>query len=296
MATAQPLDADGAAPAAPYLFKRHALATRITHWVNVVAISFLLGSGLNIFNAHPSLYWGHYGADAPAPGGGDADAGRRWLDIDMTGTAAAPRGVTTIGPVSIDTTGVLGVSKGANGAPQSLGFPSWATFPSGRDLATARNWHFFFAWVLILNGLVYYAYGLISGHLRKDIVPTRREIGLGNIWHDIVSHAKLKFPKGEESKRYHILQKAAYGGTIFVLLPLMIFTGLAMSPGIGATWSWLIDLLGGRQSARSIHFITASLVVGFIIVHVLMVVLAGPYNEIRSMITGRFRIDPETKA
>ena len=108
-------------------------------------------------------------------------------------------------------------------------------------------------------------------------------------------HAKLKFPKGEESKRYHILQKAAYGGTVFVLLPLMVATGLCMSPGIGATWSFLIQFFGGRASARSIHFITADLIVLFVIVHVLMVVLAGPYNEIRSMITGRFRIDPETR-
>ena len=280
-------------PGTPYLWKRHSLPTRITHWINVVAISFLLGSGLNIFNAHPSLYWGAYGADAPAPGGGDADAGRRWLDIDAAGTQANPRGVTTIGPVSVDTTGVLGISQ-HDGAVNRVGFPAWATFPAVRDLATARNWHFFFAWVLILNGLIYYGYGLASGHLKSDILPRLRELRLSNIWHDIALHARLKFPKGEDSKRYHILQKLAYGGTIFVLLPLMIFTGLAMSPGIGATWSWLIDLLGGRQSARSIHFITASLVVGFIIVHVLMVVLAGPYNEIRSMITGRFRIDPET--
>ncbi len=289
MATVENLgDGTAAPPATPYLWHRHALATRVTHWINVVAISFLLGSGLNIFNAHPALYWGHFGADM--------DDSRRWLEIGAVDNAAGePRGITRVGPVHVDTTGVLGISKGSDGAPQQLGFPSWATFPSVRDLATARNWHFFFAWVLILNGLIYYGFGLATGHLKNDILPRLRELRLSNIWHDIVLHARLRFPKGEDSKRYHILQKAAYGGTVFVLLPLMVATGLAMSPGIGATWSWLIDLLGGRQSARSIHFITASLVVGFIIVHVLMVVLAGPYNEIRSMITGRFRIDPETR-
>ena len=124
-------------------------------------------------------------------------------------------------------------------------------------------------------------------------MPRRRELSPRNILHDIWLHMRLKFPRGEDAKRYHILQKLAYGGTVFVLLPLMIATGLAMSPGIGASWSWLIDLFGGRQSARSFHFIVATLVVGFVIVHVAMVLLAGPYNEIRSMITGRFRIDPE---
>lgn len=271
-------------PAAPYLWHRHALVTRITHWITVVAIAFLLGSGLNIFNAHPALYWGAYGADA--------DDDRRWLEIGAINVDGQTRGVTRIGPVTADTTGVLGLAPGVNGQPLAQGFPGWATFPTGRDLATARNWHFFFAWVLILNGLLYLVYGFATRHLSRDLWPSLRELSPANIWHDIVLHAKLRFPRGEDAKRYHILQKLAYGGVVFVLLPLMIATGLAMSPGIGATWSWLIDLLGGRQSARSLHFIAAAGVVGFVIVHVVMVLLAGPYNEIRSMITGKFRIDP----
>ena len=270
----------------PYLWKRHSLVVRLTHWLNVVAMCFLLGSGLNIFNAHPALYWGAYGADA--------DDSRRWLEIGASDDAAGkPRGMTRVGSVMVDTTGTLGLSTAPNGQLQALAFPNWATFPSARDLGTARNWHFFFAWVFILNGLVYLIGGLWSGHLWKGIVPRRRELSPRNILHDIWLHMRLKFPRGEDAKRYHILQKLAYGGTVFVLLPLMIATGLAMSPGIGASWSWLIDLFGGRQSARSFHFIVATLVVGFVIVHVAMVLLAGPYNEIRSMITGRFRIDPE---
>ena len=272
-------------PARPYLWKRHSGVVRVTHWLNVIAITFLLGSGLNIFNAHPALYWGNYGADN--------DDSRRWLEIGASDDAQGhARGITRIGPVHITTTGVLGLAKGMNGAPLAQGFPTWSTFPSNRDLATARNWHFLFAWVLILNGLFYLVYGFATGHLGRDLWPRLRELRPANIWHDIVLHARLRFPRGEDAKRYHILQKLAYGGTVFVLLPLMVATGLGMSPGIGASWSWLVDLLGGRQSARSIHFITASLVVGFIVVHVLMVVLAGPINEIRSMITGKFRIVP----
>ena len=273
--------ADGlSAPAKPYLWKRHALTTRITHWITVLSMAFLLATGLNIFNAHPALYWGSYGADA--------DDDKRWLEIGSTGQ----QGITRIGPVKLDTTGVLGLSNDKRGQAQAIGFPGWATFPSYRDLGTARNWHFFFAWVFILNGLVYLAAGLWSGHLKRDLLPRLSELSPRNILHDIWLHLRLKFPRGEDAKRYHILQKAAYGGTVFILLPLMVASGLSLSPGIGASWTWLIDLLGGRQSARSIHFITMALLVGFVIVHVAMVLLAGPFNEIRSMITGKFRIDP----
>ncbi len=274
------------APAPAYLFHRHALAVRVTHWINALAIVFLIGTGLNIFNAHPGLYWGQYGAD-------DDDA-RRWLEIGSDDTPAGqPYGFVRIGSLTVHTTGFLGISTGANGKPQAIAYPSWATFPSYRDLASARNFHFFFAWVLIINGLVYLGYSLASGHLRKDLLPRLKELSVANITHDIVQHAKLKFPKGEEAKRYHILQKLAYGGVVFVLIPGIILTGLGMSPGTNAAWPWILDLFGGRASSRSIHWIFANLIMLFIIVHLLMVVLAGPFNEIRSMITGKFRVDPE---
>ncbi len=293
MATAPPIEAPtgpapgpDAAAARPYLFHRHAALVRITHWINALAIFFLLMTGLNIFNAHPGLYWGQYGAD-------DDDA-RRWLEIGSDDTPAGkPYGFLRIGSLTVTTTGVLGLSTGANGQPVAIAYPSWATFPSYRDLATARNWHFFFAWVLILNGLAYLGYSLATGHLRKDLLPTGSELAPANIVHDVVQHAKLKFPKGEEAKRYHILQKLAYGGVVLVLLPLVVFTGLGMSPANNAAWPWILDVFGGRPNARSLHWVAAILILVFIIVHVLMVVLAGPINEIRSMITGKFRIDPE---
>lgn len=273
-------------PARAYLFHRHALAVRVTHWINALAIVFLLGTGLNIFNAHPGLYWGQYGAD-------DDDA-RRWLEIGSDDTAQGQAfGFIRIGTLVVHTTGVLGLSHNAKGQPQTIAYPSWATFPSYRDLATARNFHFFFAWVLIVNGLVYLGYSLASGHLRRDLLPRLKELRPANIGHDIVQHIKLKFPRGEAAKRYHILQKLAYGGVVLVLVPGIILTGLGMSPGINAAWPWVLDLLGGRSSSRSIHWIFANLIMVFIVVHLLMVLLAGPFNEIRSMFTGKFRVDPE---
>nr|WP_207790531.1 cytochrome b/b6 domain-containing protein [Polymorphobacter fuscus] len=277
----QPADTPPAvAPGAPYLFHRHALAVRVTHWINAIAIFFLLMTGLNIFNAYPMLQWGQYGASP--------DAAQAWLQIGSSGDA----GFVRIGDLRITTTGILGLSDSKAGAPQAIAYPHWATFPSYRDLATARNFHFFFAWVLVVNGLVYLAYGLFSGHFRRDLAPSAAELAPANIANDVAAHARLRFPRGEDARHYHILQKLAYGGVIFLLIPGMIFTGLAMSPGMNAAWPLLIEATGGRASARSLHWIFANLLILFIIVHLLMVLLAGPWNEIRSMITGRFRIDP----
>lgn len=281
MATVDQVDRSLAPPSGTR-YLRHSIATRVCHWINVVCIVVLLGTGLNIFNAHPALYWGQFGADA--------DDAKRWLEIGATDDAAGqPQGMVKVGDISVRTTGLLGLSKSADGTSQAIGFPSWATIPSWRDLATGRRWHFFFAWLFILNGLVYLIAAGFSGHLRKDILPKLRELSPSSVWHDLVEHLKLKFPRGEDAKRYHPLQKIAYGGTVCVLLPLMVLTGLSMSPGFNAAAGGLLpQLFGGRASARSIHFITTNLVVLFVAVHVLMVMLAGPYNQIRSMITGRF--------
>src|SRR5690606_30750790 len=119
----------------------------------------------------------------------------------------------------------------------------------------------------------------------RDLAPRRAELAPRHIWADIKAHARLRFPRGEAALRYNILQKLSYFGVVALLLPAMILSGLAMSPGMDASWPWLIDLFGGRQSARSIHFIAAMLIVLFVLVHLVMVVLAGPVNEIRSMIT-----------
>lgn len=260
---------------------RHGRVVRITHWLNALAVFFLLMTGLNIFNAHPRLYWGDAGSVDQRSG--------QWLEI---GAWPGPGGMIgavqfgTAGP-RIETTGVLGLSRGADGRLQPIAYPGWATFPSRRDLATARNWHFFMAWLLVLNGIVALVAGLVSGHVRHDLLPRRGELAPRHIWADIVAHLKLRFPTGAAAHDYQVLQKLAYAGVALVLIPLMILTGLAMSPGANAILPWLPDILGGRQSARSVHWIAANLVLLFIIVHLVMVVLSGPIGQIRSMITGR---------
>jgi len=274
--------ADGKGPT-KVLVKRHTAVTRITHWLNVLVISLLLMSGLQIFNAHPALYWGAASTFADP-----------WIAMKKEEIGGEARGITTVGSLRFDTTGLFGWS-GKEGMREQRGFPSWATIPSYRSLADGRRWHFFFAWLFVINGLVYLAWSLIAGHLRKDLWPTRAQLSPRHIAHEIATHARLRFPKGEEARRYNVLQKLSYLAVILVLLPAMFLTGLCMSPGFNATVPWLVDVFGGRQSARTIHFLSASLIVAFVLVHVFMVVASGLWNNIRSMITGRYAIEVEPK-
>jgi thiosulfate reductase cytochrome b subunit len=261
------------------LVKRHRLSTRLWHWTNAFTIFVMLMSGLMIFNAHPRLYWGEYGANYD----------KAWLQIG----AIRDRGVLILGKTKITTTGVLGLWKDPQGIEKRRAFPWWATIPSSYSLADARLWHLFFAWVLAIGTIAYWIVSLINRHVRRDLLPDRRELSPRHIWHDIKQHARLRFPTGAAALRYNILQKLAYLSVIFGLLPIIILTGLTMSPAVNAAWPWLLDLFGGRQSARSIHFLCALGFALFILVHLLMVVLAGPFNEIRSMITGRYRLPKE---
>lgn len=256
--------------------KRHRLSTRLWHWVNVVAIAVLLMSGLSIFNAHPRLYWGQYGANYDYA----------WLEIGSEGT----RGYLRVVEAEIPTTGVLGRWTAPDGSTSNRAFPHWATIPGFYSLAAGRLWHFFFAWIFALGWILYALWSFANRHVTRDLAPRREELRPRHIWDDIKSHARLRFPTGAAALSYNILQKASYIGVIFALIPLMILTGLAMSPTMDAAWPWLLDVFGGRQSARSIHFICAMLLVVFFIVHIVMVLLAGPLNEVRSMITGRFRL------
>jgi Ni/Fe-hydrogenase b-type cytochrome subunit len=170
-------------------------------------------------------------------------------------------------------------------------FPGWATIPSGYNLALARHWHLAFAWVLAFGFLAYLLWSLFNGHFRKDVALSRAEVAPSHLWADIKKHARLDFHESEA--RYNPLQKITYSLVLFGLIPLVIVTGLCMSPGFGAVAPWLVDLLGGRATARSIHFLCAAGFAAFIVVHVLLVVLAGPVNEIRSMITGWFTLAEE---
>ncbi len=255
---------------------RHRLPVRISHWLNVPCLFILIMSGLQIFNAHPALYWGDR-----------SDRDQPLLSIrPMKTETGETKGITTVLGHQFDTTGVLGYSDGTGRA-----FPAWATVPSARWLAMGRQWHLFFAWVFVINGLLFATYIVVSRHFKKDLLPTGHD--LKQIPQAVKDHLVLRHPKGEEAKRYNVLQKLAYIGILFVVAPLIVLTGLTMSPTIDTAFPWLLTIFGGRQAARTIHFIACFSFVGFIAVHVSQVILTGFFNNIRSMITGYFVVKHE---
>ncbi len=259
---------------------RHSVIVRVAHWVNAVAIFLLIGSGLNIFNAHPRLYWGRDGT---------------YGDPALFSVGAAPggpggmHGVTQLGPYHLVTTGVLGWSH-SGGQWLNRAWPAWLTIPGDQDLADARHWHFLLGWILVANGLLYLLWSFGTRHIQRDLWPSFAD--LRAIPRSVWDHLRLRHPTGEASRRYNVLQKLAYLGLI-VLVGGMVATGLTMSPGVDAFAPGLLDLFGGRQSARTLHFACATLITLFIVVHLSQVVLAGPINEVRSIVTGRFRLRRE---
>lgn len=216
------------------------------HWINVICLCILLMSGLNIFNAHPHLYWGK-----------DSHFATPLFSITTKQVSKNEyRGVTRILGYEFDTDGVL-TSRAGLMIPLSRR----ADFPLGQP-SPARNgwpWHAtgisFFAWLFVLNGVAYIAYAISSGHLRRDMIPKMLE--LRNIGSSIVDHIKFKHPTGEAAKRYNVLQNLAYLAVIFGLLPLVVIAGWALSPRLDVVWTGWVDLLGGRQAARTLHFLAA---------------------------------------
>jgi thiosulfate reductase cytochrome b subunit len=262
---------------------RHTLPVRIMHWINVLAFFILFMSGLQIFNAHPSLDWGKSSYTGRPP---------------LMQMRAEPRadgrvaGVTEVLGREFDTTGVLGLSKDSRGILVGRGFPEWATIPGPRWLAMGRRWHLFFAWVFVINGLAYLTWSIASRHLSRDLTPTRTD--WRSIGRSIVDHLRFRHPTGEAAARYNVLQKLAYLIVIFGLLPLVIVMGWAMSPWLNSVIPGWVDLVGGRQSARTLHFLAAWALMAFVLVHVFQVIATGPWNNLRAMITGRYRI-PEDR-
>ena len=220
---------------------RHALATRLWHWVNAVAVFILLGSGLGISNAHPRLYWGRYGANFD----------HAWAQL--------PR------------------------------FPAWITIPANYNLAISQRWHLFFALVFAFGLLAFMVASLVNRHFAR-LKLTRKDVSAAHLAEDVRDHWNFRFHDADDLGAYNSLQKWSYILVIFGALPVMILTGLALSPGMDAAWPWLLELFGGRQSARSIHFIAATALGGFIVVHLVLVILAGAWNEVRSMLTGKWRV------
>ena len=151
----------------------------------------------------------------------------------------------------------------------------------------SRALHFEAAWVAVLTGLLYALSGLFSGHFRKDLLPRRADLSWRGLWSATAERLWFKRPKEAEASSYNLLQRLSYLFVIFVLFPLVIWTGLALSPAFDSAFPATVNLVGGRQSARTLHFFVTVALVLFLLVHIVMIFLAGFWRRTRAMITGR---------
>ncbi len=256
-----------------WLVYRHNRITRVTHWVNALVLLILLMSGLQIFNAYPSLHWGS-----------KAEPEEAFFSIEAVNDDGEIRGYTQFYGHRVETTGFLGVQNTDMG-PSPRAFPSWLTIPGYFWLAGGRRWHFFFAWLFVINGLFYIGYNAANGHIRKFFFAPR---DLKKIFPMILYYFRLRRQSPQEGE-YNPLQKMAYTGVFFLLVPLVAISGLAMSPQMDVAFNWLPAMFGGRQSARAFHFILTLLFVLFTFGHIFMVMTTGAINNMRSMITGWYK-------
>jgi thiosulfate reductase cytochrome b subunit len=239
----------------------HRAWVRTCHWVGVLSFLALVYSGIFIFAVHPRLYWGEVGNSlTPA-----------LLEIPIT----------------------------ANHRPD--GWQRTATFPLGDgDIFTAtrtysifnqngwaRSLHFLAAWLLVAAGLVYFVTGIVTGHARKNLLPPFRDLKTGAPLEEARKYLKGDFGVSGGGAPYGSLQRLSYSIVIFFLFPLMIMTGMTMSPAMTATFPFLLDVFGGFQSARTIHFFTFAALVLFLFGHVAMVFLTGAGRQLRAMMLGR---------
>jgi thiosulfate reductase cytochrome b subunit len=255
---------------------RHSIAARITHWLWTLALLVLVMSGLQIFNAAPYL-------DASD----QTNPARRVLSIDAQQLPNGQQiGTTTVFGHTFTTTHVLGFTDDGSGGEAARGFPGALTLPAEQDLADGRIWHFFFAWVLVLAIVGY----IISAAIRKDLRELiLRPSDLPKLWPMQMYYFHLRKEPPPHGK-YNPLQKAAYTVVLFGFIPLIILTGLALSPGIDAISGPLVWILGGRQFARTWHFLIMALLIGYFLTHMVLVFSTGPWNNIKSMITGWYRL------
>ena len=243
------------------LGRGHALWVRLLHWILVAVILTLAFSGIVILMSHPRLYWGWAGNDLTRPLI-ELPLGRNYHHGGWG--AAIPFFGEVNGPVS-----------------------RVRTYDIFNQNGWARSLHFLVAWLLVGSVAIFAAVSLATGHLRRDLLPKRGELAPRAFWQEVRDHVVFRITPAMGGPPYGILQKLAYLGVVFGALPVMILTGLSMSPTVAAAWPWLPSLFGGTQSARTIHFLFLCLIALFLAAHLLMVALSGFARQIRSMTWGR---------
>ncbi|MEP6787078.1 MAG: cytochrome b/b6 domain-containing protein [Acidobacteriota bacterium] len=233
---------------------------RISHWIVTVSFLTLAVTGVAILMVQPRLYWGEVGND--------------------------------LTPALIE----LPISRNYKhngwdaGTPFFDGEGSPVTANRTYDIFNQNGWgrslHFLAGWFLVLSGAIYMLGGIFTSHFGRHIVPGRIELAPGSVWSDVKDHLRLRIPAATGGPDYGPLQKFAYLSIVFLALPLMVISGLTMSPAITAAFPFLLDLFGGHQSARTIHFFAFVALILFLLVHILMIVKSGFRRQMRAMTIG----------
>jgi thiosulfate reductase cytochrome b subunit len=239
----------------------HARWVRVSHWIVTLSVLVLVFTGFEILMVHPRLYWGKAGNDL-TPALLELPISRNYKHGGYE--KPTPFYENGSGPVS-----------------------AHRTYDIFNQNGWGRSLHFLAAWFLVVPGVIYLLLGVFGGHFRSHLLPRARELAPRHFWRDVADHLRLRVPAAGGGPQYGLLQKCAYSFVVFVVAPLMIVTGLTMSPAVTAAFPSLLDVFGGYQSARTIHFFASAVLVLFVIVHVVMVVRSGFRRQMRAMTLGR---------
>lgn len=246
---------------ARHLGERHAIWVRICHWLAAASILALAVSGYAMLMTNPRLCWGEV-CNPLTPAFLELPVSRNYQHGGWGETVPFFDGAGS--PVT--------ASRGY----EILNLNGWA-----------RSLHFLVSWFLVSAGLTYLLFGLASGHLRRHLVPRPAELMPRALWADLVAHARLQIRPSSGGPPYGLLQKCAYFLVIFVVVPLLVLTGLTMSPAVTAAYPVLLDIFGGYQSARTLHFFLFVALLLFLFAHLLMVFLSGFGRQLRAMTLGQ---------
>jgi thiosulfate reductase cytochrome b subunit len=239
----------------------HPSWVRICHWLAAVSFLTLAVTGFLILMVHPRLYLGEVGNDL-TPALLTLPISNNYRPSELQPTVAFSELPSR--PISADRNYAIFNKNG------------WA-----------RSLHFLAAWVFVAVGVIYLAMGIVTGHIVRDLLPRIRQLSPSAIWQDLKNHLRIDFESVRAGQRYNLLQKLAYSSVLFIVLPVMIATGFTMSPAITSAYPLLLDLFGGYQSARTVHFFGYAALLLFLIVHVAMVIATGFSKQLRAMTWGK---------
>ncbi len=231
------------------------------HWVITLSFFALVFTGGEMTMVHPRFYWGEVGNDL-TPVLFELPVSRNYQHGGWE--KSIPFSEVAGGPVS-----------------------AARTYDIFNQNGWGRSLHFLAGWFLLIPGLIYFFAGIFTGHFRKHLWPQAKEFSMRLFWQDIINHVRMQIPPATNGPDYGLLQKCSYVFVIFFLMPLIVMTGMTMSPAITAAYPFLLKIFLGAQSARTIHFIASISLVLFLVVHLVMIIKSGFKKQMRAMTIGK---------